>query len=94
MQTFQQQSDAFCPQVQTLPDAQHVPDHQLGVESVQADGHPGCRDAVSSVQHVSGQRAALHDLLDRCGQVSLTCRTFSYIYSLNWLHYKTVGTIK
>lgn len=50
---------------ESLPDTQHGPDHQLGVQSVQAEGHPGCRDAVGSVQHVSGQRAGLrHDLLD------------------------------
>ena len=55
-----------------LPDAHHVPDLQLGVQSMKAQRHPGCWDAVSGVQHVSGQRAGLccrHDLLDRCGQV-------------------------
>lgn len=64
---------------ESLPDTQHGPDHQLGVQSVQAEGHPGCRDAVGSVQHVSGQRAGLrHDLLDGRGQVRFKCGTFNY----------------
>ncbi len=53
---------------QNIPNTHQVPDHQAGVEAVQAESHPGCRDAVSGVKHVSGQRAGLcfcHDLLHR-----------------------------
>lgn len=84
-------SDVFVLQVQTLPHTQHVPDHQVGVESMQAEGHPGCGDAVSGVQHMGGQRTGVcccHDLLETCGQVRRTCTDFCY--SLNWLHNTTV----
>lgn len=51
------------------PDTQHVPDHHGGVEAVQAQSHPGRRDAIGQVQHVGGQRTGLcccsHDLLEQ-----------------------------
>lgn len=42
-----------------LPNTQQVPDYQPGVEAVQAEGHPGRRDAVGRVEDMSGQGAGL-----------------------------------
>lgn len=39
-----------------LPDTDHVPDHQSGVQPVQAERHPGRWDAIWGVQHLSAQR--------------------------------------
>lgn len=85
---LQQCRDVFCPQVQTLPDTQHGPDHQLWVKSVQAESHPGCWDTISSVQHMSGQRARLrccHDLMDRCAWENFSCRTFKLYLQSHWV---------
>lgn len=45
--------------IKNVPDTQQVPDHQFWVEAVQAEGHPGRRDAVGCVEDVSGQGAGV-----------------------------------
>lgn len=52
-----------------LPNTNHVPDHHSGVQSVQAERHPGRWDAIAGVQHMSRQRAQLCCCHDAAGQL-------------------------
>lgn len=52
-----------------LPNTNHVPDHQSGVQAVQTERHSGCWDAISSVQHMNRQRAQVCCSHDLAGQL-------------------------